>query len=193
MSVRESLNQYRLFINLVRTKRGVRVNPNYKFTKVESDPILSSEFIYKLLRLLVHGGKLSTVERKFYSMLCLMWLKRMPIWSSWYLKLLQSVKTFSPGLEIKNIRRGGKVYQIPITMFSRRQRLFILRFLLRSVITRRWGDDFVKERPKYVTSFLVLLKELLQFGSYRGVLVKQLIQMYKIAFDNSIFMHFRWG
>lgn len=186
------LYTYSLLINNMRQKRKSRQSLNYKYSKVEGDSVLLSEFLYKMLRILLRSGGLAKIERHLYGLFLLIWLKRIPGWLNWYIKFLHSVNVFLPGLEIKNVRRGGKVYQIPITIFPRRQRLTVLRFLLRFTIKRRWGD-FVKERTKYTSSLVSLLKELLQFGSYRGLLVKQLVEIYKIAFDNRMFSHFRWG
>ena len=145
---------------------------------IDPDPIHGSKLVQQVINKVMVDGKKSTAEKIVYDALELVARRsqKEPIEA-----LEQSIKAFTPVLEVRSRRVGGATYQVPVEVPQRRARTLAVRWLITFSRARR--EKTMAER---------LAGELLDAQSEQGGAFKRKEDIYRMAQANKAFAHYRW-
>ena len=96
--------------------------------------------------------------------------------------LERQFKLLAPYIEMKQVRKGGKLYPVPVPIGTEaRRRSLVLRLLVENI---RSGPSISLERK--------LFTELSELRTYKSPLYKKVLTLYEQAYANRAYSHFRF-
>lgn len=98
-----------------------------------------------------------------------------------YNLLISIVKLIKIPFEIKNIRIGGRVYQVPFILKPIKQQNKAVKMIINTA-KKKLAEHFIKS----------FVSEILKLKVYRSVLNRYVFDYYKLIYDNRSFAHYRW-
>jgi small subunit ribosomal protein S7 len=141
------------------------------------DPVYESALLYKFSRQLIRNGKKSVAYRILYSVLHEIKLKtkRSPM-----AVLQQSIQIVSPPVQLKSLRIGGTVYQIPVPIKLDTRIATAMSWILNAA-TGRQGNNIV----------LRLVNEIIEAALGAGGAIRKRRELIRVAESNKAFARYR--
>ena len=154
-----------------------------KFTSTEPlqrpDPKTGDMVVSKFINCLMHGGKKSTAQAVFYRALDMVAER---IRDKEPLEIFrQALENIKPRVEVRSKRVGGATYQVPMEVSRKRQQSLAIRWLLKSVRSKR-GRPMDR----------LLADELTAAYRGEGEAIKKREDTHRMAEANKAFAHFAW-
>ena len=154
-----------------------------KFTSTEPlqrpDPKTGDMVVSKFINCLMRGGKKSTAQAVFYRALDMVAER---IRDKEPLEIFrQALENIKPRVEVRSKRVGGATYQVPMEVSRKRQQSLAIRWLLKSVRSKR-GRPMDRRLADELTA------------AYRGEgeAIKKREDTHRMAEANKAFAHFAW-
>ena len=141
------------------------------------DFIYESTLLYKFSRRLIHNGKKSLAYRILYSILYKIKLKakRLPI-----VVLQQSIQIVSPPVQLKSLRIGGTMYQVPM----------LIRLDIRITTATNWILNAAIDRQSN-NMILRLVNEVIEAVFGTGDAIRKRRELIRVAKSNKAFTRYQ--
>ena len=141
------------------------------------DFIYESTLLYKFSRRLIHNGKKSMAYRILYSIFYKIKLKtkRLPM-----VVLQQSIQIVSPPVQLKSLRIGGTIYQIPVSIKLDTRITTATNWILNAAIDRQSNNIILR-----------LVNEVIEAVFGAGGAIRKRRELIRIAKSNKAFTRYR--
>lgn len=196
-------NKYNTFYNKYDKNIGYIYKYNSfirnKLKSLNVDFIFKNSFITKFINNLMKKGNKVLAEKLIYKSLQMLKLNLIKYDNSYFFKqqsiilgknynylyiiyiLTNIIKFIKIPFEIKNIRIGGKVYQVPFILNIEKQQNKAIKLIINLVeknLNQNFKFFFVSEIEKLMLN--------------RSVLNRHVLDYYKLVYDNRFYAHYRW-
>ncbi|XP_078347925.1 small ribosomal subunit protein uS7-like isoform X2 [Oculina patagonica] len=99
---------------------------------------------------------------------------------------LAAVENSKPVIGVTGMKRGGKVYQVPMPLTPQRRRFLAMKWLITA------ARDQQKKINKNARMYKKLSKELMDAYNNQGTVIRKKQELHKRAEDNRAYAHYRW-
>ncbi|XP_061893279.1 small ribosomal subunit protein uS7m [Entelurus aequoreus] len=95
----------------------------------------------------------------------------------------QGIENCMPIVGLASIKRGGRVYQVPVPLKDSRRRFLAMKWMIM---------ECRENKHRRVPMYEKLSQELLVAAAKEGVVFKKKVEMHKMAESNRAYAHYRW-
>ncbi|ESP03782.1 hypothetical protein LOTGIDRAFT_110271 [Lottia gigantea] len=168
----------------------IKAAKNYETTSVFYDPLLE-----KLINMLMYNGNKAAAREIVEGMLeeiKMIQVKKYnhagskqeqeAIECNPYLIFQQALENLKPALMIIPVRKGGTVYQVPMSCPPKRQQFKVF----------KWLVDLNRDRERKIRMSKKLAMDVVDAFHHEGKCMKKKIELLKLCEANRAFAHYRW-